>query len=119
MSAKPASSGPAWKKEGESSKGLPLVPIILGVIALIAVIAVVATSVSNEEDDATTQAASKPQTAPGTISAVPLPELAGQAAAIRTKAPVGTRTTLDGTMIDSTSDRSRDRQVENKGTRKC
>src|SRR3546814_1584438 len=81
MSAKPASSGPAWKKEGESSKGLPLVPIILGVIALIAVIAVVATSVSNEEDDATSQAASKQQTAPVTISGDPLPELAGQDAA--------------------------------------
>src|SRR3546814_11640585 len=90
MSAKPASSGPAWKKEGESSKGLPLVPIILGVIALIAVIAVVATSVSNEEDDATSQAASKQQTAPVTISGDPMPELAGEDAALGTQAPAVT-----------------------------
>src|SRR3546814_767887 len=104
MSAKPASSGPAWKKAGESSKGLPLVPIILGVIALIAVIAVVATSVSNEEDDATSQAASKQQTAPVTISGDPLPELAGQDAAIGTKAPVVTGQTFDGTTIEITDD---------------
>src|SRR3546814_5978603 len=84
--------------------GLPLVPVILGVTALICVYAGVATSVSNEEYDATSQAASKQQTAPVTIGGDPLPELAGQDAAIGTKAPVVTGQTFDGTTIEITDD---------------
>jgi thiol-disulfide isomerase/thioredoxin len=50
--AKPSHTGPAWKKDGADSRGLPVVPIILGVIALIAVIAIVASSMAEDDDAA-------------------------------------------------------------------